>query len=154
MSNNYGFYKYLNERGLDYEEACANFLQDHGFDVTFDREHSLFEPDITIAPGIEIDVKGSRLRKLNHGKLGYGFLLHKVGHSGAIHEPIVALVCYDHKRDFYHFFFVPTAKLRNRHYLAFRDRNPLARAKELGRYYQSFEALAALGAVQTERIEA
>jgi hypothetical protein len=64
------FAKHLNERGLDFEEYCADFLRERGYTVRFEREHEIWDADLVVEPGIEIDVKGSHLRKLKTRQTG------------------------------------------------------------------------------------
>jgi hypothetical protein len=130
--NSLQFAKHLNERGLDFEEYCAEFLRERGYTVRFEREHEIWDADLVVEPGIEIDVKGSHLRKLKDGKLGYGFLLHKVNRSRPIHEPVVALVCYDQAHHWGYYFFVPTAQLRGRHYIEFLNPDPRRAGNKTG----------------------
>lgn len=149
------FAKHLNERGLDFEEYCADFLRERGYTVRFEREHEIWDADLVVEPGIEIDVKGSHLRKLKRGKLGYGFLLYKANRSRPIHEPVVALVCYDLANNWGYYFFVPTAQLRGRHYIEFLNPDPRCASNktgiELKPFYQSFKTLEALGARRIKR---
>lgn len=148
--------KRLNERGLDFEEWCAKFLEAHGYAVRFRRDHEIWDPDLVVAPNIPIEVKGSSLRKLAHGKLGYGFVLHKANRSRPIHEPVVAFVCHDQHKHLAHYLFVPADLVRERHYIEFKNPDPrisLHRQRSLyglAPFYQSFTALEQLGAQRTK----
>ena len=144
------FAKRLNERGLDFEEWCANFLEAHGYAVRFVRQHEIWASDLVVEPEIPIEVNGSTRRNLSGGKQGYGFLLHKANRSRPIHEPVVALVCHDPTLNLAYYFFVPTGRLRDRHYLEFRHPEPSQAAGDLLEFYQSFGALDTLGAVCTK----
>lgn len=144
------FAQRLNSRGLPYEQAGAEWLNAQGYVVEFNIDHNYLENDLTLAPDIAVEVKGSTLRKLTHGKYGYGFLLHKANRSKRIHEPVTLLDCYDQANRIHYFFIVPTPLLQNRNYLEFRDPIPHQWASPFAEYYKATHVLDALGAKKLE----
>lgn len=136
----------LNTRGLEYEQAAADFLRDEGYAVQFEYTHNILDSDLTVAPDIPVEVKGSSLRRLRHNKRGYGFLLHKVGRSRRIHEPVTILVCRDGDRQIDYFFLIPTPILETLAYVEFRNEIPHQSTHRLTHYYRALDVLDAAGA--------
>jgi|SRR5581483_11150772 len=79
--------------GRDGELRAAELLAAAGFIVFFDPNHEYHDTDLCVAPGIEVEVKTSVLRRVNAKSMGYQFCLYRVGHSKPIHEPVVILLC-------------------------------------------------------------
>ncbi len=146
MNTSVRFAKHLNERGLEYEEMAVRFLRENGYSVRFDKAHEVWDVDLTVEPNISVEVKGSRRRKLRHGKEGYGFLLHKAGHSKPIHEPVTMLICYDQTAELVYPFVVPTRLLDGRSYIEFRNSVPHEAAGKWTGYYNALRVLDELGA--------
>lgn len=137
----------LNANGLPYEKLCADILQSQGFNVAWDESHSIWETDLTLAPDIPIEVKGSVKRPLSPTRQGYQFLIYKAGRSRRIREPITICLCaVDLTRPSACVpFIIPTSVIGNRHILAIQG-DPLRYSGMWAQYRNNFALLEKAGA--------
>lgn len=138
----------LNAKGLGYERIAAELLKRKGYTVAWDVDHSVWAPDLFVAPAVPIEVKGSRLHVLSNGRLGFQFLIYKAGRSKPIREPVVMLLCCpdpDSPRKAVPFF-IPTPLLGGVHNIAIPQADPWLYAGKWEKFRGNYAALGNAGA--------
>ncbi len=126
--------------GSEYEKIVADLLTRRGYQVKVLNGSSLHGTDLDV-DGVEVEVKGSALHGLRHGKRGFAWLLSRAGKPRGVHGDVVILLAHTKDRD--DLFLLPAAVLEDQNYieLAVTGRGEFYKGSKLNLFHNNFEYL-------------
>lgn len=100
--------------GMEYEKIVTRLLCERGFKARRTNGDNAHGTDLEV-DGVDVEVKGSMLHAITHGRRGFAWLLGRAGKPRGVHGEIIILLAHADNRD--DLFVLPVTVLADQNYV-------------------------------------